>query len=203
MTTHATARGHSIDETIGKRRWRTPTSLFWPLHAEFDFDLDAAAEDGRLLRNFITPAQDCLVTPWASRGRRVWFNCPWGVYLAPCLPGCRKEHKRTGGACVPVAVPGTEDFVTRAIGEAKTVDLVGLLVPTAPDTAWYRGAWWAASEVRLLTRISYVHADTLEQLEAPPGAGCTFFVLRPSLPFGGGPEVFLADAAGQPLSRPA
>lgn len=197
----ALAGGHNVAETLGKRRWRTPWSLFDSLHREFHFDFDASAEDGRLVRRFISPADDCLVAPWARYGRRAWFNPPWGIYLSACAPRCRKGHKRTGGACVPVAVPGTGDFVDRVVDQVWHLDLAVVLLPTARDASWWVTAYYASTEVRLLPRIAFCDADTLDPYDAPPAGGCTVFVMRPRPP-DGEPRVVLADVTGAPL-RPS
>lgn len=60
----------------GKERaqnWRTPALLFDPLHAEFAFDLDGAADDG----NALLPEASTPTHPRDWAGRRVFCNPPW------------------------------------------------------------------------------------------------------------------------------
>jgi len=64
--------------------WQTPRSLFDPLHAEYGFDLDGAAED----HNALLPDASTPEHPVAWIGRRVFCNPPWSsiapfVELAP------------------------------------------------------------------------------------------------------------------------
>lgn len=159
------ARGHNRDGSARKRRWRTPRPLFDALHAVYGFGLDAAAEDGaELVPAHITPAMDTLRTPWAplcernARGEKVaWANFPWGP---------RSDD-----------FPGTGAFTTRAIEQARTLDGVVLLLPTAPDTRWWRALFAESVTVRMLPRVAFIDPDTGLPAEAPPGAGCTVFTL--------------------------
>jgi DNA N-6-adenine-methyltransferase (Dam) len=63
----------------GARRqdWTTPAAIFDPLHAEFAFDLDGAADGNALLPDASTPE-----APVAWAGRRVFCNPPWSA-IAP------------------------------------------------------------------------------------------------------------------------
>lgn len=173
--TAAVSRGHNTEPSPRKLRWRTPLDLFRQVQAREALDFDAAAEDDRLLPRWISPAQDCLVTPWADFGRRAWFQPPWGPRSA--------------------AFRGTGVYVDRATGMADTLDVVVMLVPTAPDTSWWRRAFCRSDEVRLLRRVPFVDPDTGEVGKAPPGAGVTLFRLpgiRPCRP----PHVLVCDAQG-------
>lgn len=179
----AVARGHNPNPTPAKRRWRTPYALFLETDLRHGFGLDAAAEEGAgLCLAHITPEMDTLVTPWASLcqpnadGERwAWLNPPWGPKSA--------------------TFPGTGAFTRRALVQAPTLDGVVLLLATAPDTAWWRELFAAASEVRLLPRISFVDPDTGVAAEAPPGAGCTLFELRSR--FRGERRVGIANELGR------
>jgi phage N-6-adenine-methyltransferase len=59
------------------REWATPPEVFEPLHAEFQFTLDACAtpENAKLPR-FYTEQQNGLAQPWD--GERVFMNPPYG-----------------------------------------------------------------------------------------------------------------------------
>ena len=74
-------------EWYGKGReqaWRTPPELFDPLHAEFHFTLDGAADPG----NGLLPRASTCEAPVPWDGERVFCNPPWSnitpfVELAP------------------------------------------------------------------------------------------------------------------------
>lgn len=169
----AEARGSNPDDSARKRRWRTPPTLFRTLHALHGYDFDACAEAPNLLSTHITPAANCLTALWGRYGRRAWFNPAWGPKFDACAPDCAKDHVHHAEAS-----PGTAAFVERALSQAPTLDLVTMLLPTAPDTAWWRAAFRASPEVLLLPRVSFVDPDTGIPAPAPPGAGCTIFHLR-------------------------
>lgn len=63
----------------GKRtqNWRTPRSLFDPLHAEYAFTLDGASEPG----NGLLPLASTAAHPIAWQGHRVFCNPPWSNIL--------------------------------------------------------------------------------------------------------------------------
>ena len=192
----ATTRGHNPDETATKRRWRTPPALFATLNAEYGFGLDAAAEPGaNLCPAFLSPALDCLTTPWADHcativGKRVaWFNPPWGPRFTACPVGCAKDHSHHAGSFA-----GTGAFVERAIEQAPTLDGAVLLLPTAPDTSWWQRLFERAALVRLLPRVAFLDGVTGIPANAPPGAGVTVFALLTV--FRGDRRVVLADTEG-------
>ncbi len=68
---------HGSDEsTESKDDRRTPREIFDPLHARFDFTIDAAAsKDNALLWEFWTKEVDGLKQSWANH--RVWCNPPF------------------------------------------------------------------------------------------------------------------------------
>ena len=91
----------------GKARrqdWTTPHSIFDPLHAEFRFDLDGAADDG----NGLLPDASTPDAPKRWFRRRVFCNPPWStitpfvelaatadvaVLLVPARTNCRWFHR--------------------------------------------------------------------------------------------------------------
>ena len=165
-----------------KRRWQTPRPLFDAVDARYLFTLDAAAEDGRLVPSFITPEMDTLVAPWSlycptnALGERWAFaNFPWGNRCAD--------------------FPGTQAFTRRALHQRMTLTGAVLLLPTAPDTRWWRECFAAASDVRFLPRVPFEHPDTGKVGESPPGCGMTLFELRAH--FAGERRVLLADGLGR------
>ena len=213
-TAHSIARGHNPDPSAVKRRWRTPPGTFGQLDGEFRFGLDAAAEPGaNLCESYIAPpgelafdtrgvvvAQDCLATDWTAVCPRdahgqpgwAWDNPPWGPTYHQCPDDCAKEH-----AHHPDSFPGTGAFVGAAIRNAERGLGVVVLVPTAPDTSWWRAAFRASVQVRLTPRIAFVDPETGRPAPAPPGSGCTLFVMRgrPLVPA----SVVLADETGRVL----
>jgi phage N-6-adenine-methyltransferase len=64
------------DPTDGVDDRRTPRSLFAPLHARYDFTVDAASSvENALLPRFWTRAENGLHQRWL--GERVWCNPPY------------------------------------------------------------------------------------------------------------------------------
>lgn len=59
-----------------RQDWQTPDELWQGLNAEFQFDLDVAAnaDNAKVLR-FISKTMDGLTTPWD--GQRIWCNPPY------------------------------------------------------------------------------------------------------------------------------
>ena len=109
--------------TLGRDDWQTPPAVFDPIHAAFGFTLDASARDGQAARVplFISPEEDALVLPWASKleavppaARRVWLNPPYG---------------RDVGA-----------WVDRAAGQAATGLAVVVLIMANTDTEYWARA---------------------------------------------------------------
>lgn len=198
----ATARGHNPDDSAIKRRWRTPPALFAAEHATYKFGLDAAAEPGaNLCPSYFWPGFSCLTNRWApyclpnSRGERwAWANFPWGPRFTACPASCSRDHVH-----YRESFPGTEAFVSRALDQAPTLTGVELLLPTAADTRWWRRLFVRAALVKLLPRVAYIDPDTGRPAEAPPGGGCTLFVLDNRAT--GPRRVVLADELGRELAE--
>jgi phage N-6-adenine-methyltransferase len=113
-------------------RWQTPPEIFDPLVAEFDFDLDAAADaETRRTNRYLTDALGCSDWP----GERVWLNPPYGLKLEP--------------------------FVRRAADEADKGKVVVALIPFRCRAAWWHEAVIGrASEVRCVRkRIKFIRPD--------------------------------------------
>ncbi len=112
-------------------RWCTPPEIFDPLMAEFDFDLDAAADEKttRTLRYL----WDSLEIDWP--GERIWLNPPYGRKLEP--------------------------FVRKACAEAGKGKLVVALIPFRCRAAWWHECVIGkAIEVRCIRkRIKFVRPD--------------------------------------------
>lgn len=113
-------------------RWQTPPEIFDPLMAEFQFDLDAAADDDtKRLEFFISNSLECKDWP----GSRIWLNPPYGRKLGP--------------------------FVRRAADEADKGKLIVALIPFRCRAAWWHESIInRASEVRCVRkRIKFMRLD--------------------------------------------
>lgn len=55
------------------QNWRTPRSLFDPLHGEYGFTMDGASEPG----NGLLPVASTADEPVDWKGQRVFCNPPW------------------------------------------------------------------------------------------------------------------------------
>lgn len=116
-----------------RERWVTPPEIFDPLHAEFRFDLDAAAdEETKQLPRYLTDA--LAMADWWP-GERIWLNPPYGRKLEP--------------------------FVRRAAQEASSGKLVVALIPFRCRAAWWHECVIGrASEVRCIRkRVRFLRPD--------------------------------------------
>jgi phage N-6-adenine-methyltransferase len=69
-------------------RWGTPPEVWAPLHARFNFDLDAAADaEMHRVPNYLTDALNTKVWP----GSRIWCNPPYGRKLEPFVRACARQ----------------------------------------------------------------------------------------------------------------
>lgn len=119
-------------EISSSERWQTPPEVWNPLHAEFNFDLDAAADEQTYrLKPYLTDALSD--TPWP--GERIWLNPPYGRMLEP--------------------------FVRRAADEAALNKIVVALIPFRCRASWWHDAVIGrASEVRCVRkRVRFVRLD--------------------------------------------
>ena len=112
-------------------RWITPPEIFKPLLDEFQFDLDAAADEetARLPRYLC----DSLDINWP--GERIWLNPPYGRKL--------------------------EKFVRKAAHEAAKGKLVVALIPFRCRAAWWHECIIGkAQEVRCVRkRIKFLRVN--------------------------------------------
>ena len=200
------SRGHNRNPSATKLRWCTPPGLYgFENQRVGGFGLDAAAEPTTALcESYLSPARfDCLTTPWAARCQRnrhgklwAWFNPPWGPRHTACPFGCASKVCIKRGWHHLDTFVGTGAFTRRAIVQAETLTGVVVLVPTAPDTSWWRELFTASTDVRLLPRIAFCDADTGIAAASPPGGGCTLFELRHGSPLSAR-RVHLADEFGR------
>jgi len=113
-------------------RWQTPPEIFDPLMAEFDFDLDAAADcETKRAPRYLTDA--LALDDWP--GERIWLNPPYGRKLEP--------------------------FVRRAADESDKGKIVVALIPFRCRAAWWHEAIIGrAHEVRCIRkRPKFLRAD--------------------------------------------
>jgi phage N-6-adenine-methyltransferase len=89
------------------REWATPPEVFEPLHAEFNFTLDACATPANAkLPRFHTEADNGLARDWS--GERVFMNPPYGREVYAWTSKARKEAAR--GALVVGLLPASTDL---------------------------------------------------------------------------------------------
>lgn len=116
--------------------WATPQWLFDQLHAEFAFDLDAAATAANAkCPRFYTEQDDALKQDWGKDATTVWCNPPYGK-LGPL-------------------------FIQRGYEQTQLYPYLTtvFLIPARPDTKWWHG-YCALGEVRFLKgRLKFVTAQ--------------------------------------------
>lgn len=104
----------AISTSTGKDTWATPASVFDPLHKEFDFGLDAAAQDdSKKVDTYLGPdhqdptKRDALVLDWGveSDGKAVWLNPPYSTKLQNAFVKKAYETAQAGDATVVVLIP--------------------------------------------------------------------------------------------------
>lgn len=119
----------AVHFSTGKDAWGTPASVFDPLHQEFDFTVDAAANPAnhRLPVRFGPGgvAPDALALPdWGdavSRPVRAWVNPPYSRRLQPRFIAKAAEQAALGHQVV-LRLPARTDTVAfhRHIWDART-----------------------------------------------------------------------------------
>lgn len=103
--------------------WETPWTLFQPLHEEFQFTVDAAANaSNHLLPNWYGPgspiAEDALTISWENQ--RCWLNPPYSML---------------------------KQFVAKAALERTRGALTVMLIPSRTDTKCWHEHLWDASQL--------------------------------------------------------
>lgn len=113
-------------------RWQTPSWIFDPLMAEFEFDLDAAA-DYEISRCPRYLSDALSVEDWP--GQRIWLNPPYGKKIAP--------------------------FVRKAAEQAWMGKTIVALIPFRCRAGyWHEYVIGRATEVRCVrTRPKFLRAD--------------------------------------------
>jgi site-specific DNA-methyltransferase (adenine-specific) len=101
----------SVHYSSKSYEWATPPEIYDPLHARYDFTLDACStRDNAKCAQHFTKAEDGLTQIWTGR---VWMNPPYG--------------------------PEIKAWMRKAWESAQTTaDLVVCLVPVRTDTRWWQ-----------------------------------------------------------------
>ena len=143
-----------------KNSWGTDPDIFNAMDREFNFVLDAAADNkNHKCDIYMTKENDSLTIPWAwylqdYKSRNVWINPPYGrnmikKFMAKCI-----EEKELGITSV-------------------------MLVPATLDAQWLPIK--DISEIRIITggRLSFYHPTTNKKV-AGNTKGSMFVIFRPS-----------------------
>jgi len=103
--------------------WETPQELFSQLHAEFCFDLDAAATEANakvpMYYRYIDEDASGLTSDWSELADTVWLNPPYS-------------------RCA--------EFVAKAAEEAKKGVTTVMLIPSRTDTKYWHAHIWDAEK---------------------------------------------------------
>jgi len=114
-----------------KMNWATPKSYFDEVNEEFNFTLDACAEEwNKKCDNYFSKEDDALSKDWTGN---VWMNPPYG-----------KEIPK---------------FVKKAYEESqKNANVVVGLIPARTDTKWFHDWVVGKAEIRFIKgRIRFEH----------------------------------------------
>lgn len=146
-----------------KNSWGTDPLIFAALDEEFNFSLDAAANDNNhKVANYLTVEDDAITTNWGeniamfgvTHSQTVWVNPPYGRGML-------------------------QQFMEKSVIEkAKGVTTV-MLVPATLDAQWL--PIQDISEIRIVTggRLSFIHPITGKKI-AGNTKGSMFVIFRPS-----------------------
>lgn len=131
--------------------WRTPPEVFAPLHQEFQFDIDLAADTrSHLLPAWLGPGgivENALVEEWSLHGDVGFLNPPYSrklrLHIAPWLQIAQRVKM-----------------------------VVVALVPARTDTAWWHNPILSsATEIRIVEgRVNFLNPET----GLPGNSGGTF-----------------------------
>ena len=147
--------------------WRTPPELFNTLHAEFKFDLDAAASaENTLCMSFLTEADNALITPWDNDV--VWCNPPYTL-IGP--------------------------FVQRAYEQSRDLhNTAVVLIPAYTDPKYWSDYVMNAHEVRFLKgRLSFLNEDGMKKTSARFPSVVVVFKWLKGIHYGKAPNTWCWD----------
>lgn len=109
-----------------RQDWETPLEIFSPLHAEFNFTLDAAASDAnKKVDRFFDAATDGLLQDWGTE--TVWLNPPYGDGAAKVSEWARKAYQASRRGATVV-----------------------MLIPARTNTTWFQDICLRHAEVRFI-----------------------------------------------------
>ena len=119
-----------------KQDWETPADFFAPLHAEFNFTLDAAASSENCkVPYFFSVLDDGLRQDWGTN--TVWLNPPYGDNAARL-----------------------SDWVKKSADAADLGATVVMLIPARTNTNWFHDQCIGRGEVRFVRgRPKFGNAD--------------------------------------------
>lgn len=137
-----------------KDSWGTDPIIFKALHYEFNFTLDAAAnDDNALCKNYFTINDNALAQDW-SKHKSVWINPPYS----------RGNIKA---------------FMAKAAEETKKGVTSVFLVPATLDAQWLPVS--CISEIRIITggRLSFYHPVSGKKISGNT-KGSMFVIFKPN-----------------------
>lgn len=183
----------------GRTNYRTPNDLVLRLDKRYSFSYDAAASRDNAIfpvtfystieGTFYRPtpgthvnedARDGLAYPWEYL--RVFLNPPYASPEQPCPEDrerCAKKRCEKRGHHVDAYQAGISDFVAKAHAERDSAAIIVGVIPTAPDTAWWREHVHDVAEAHHIGRVPFIDPDTGNEATSPPG-GTSIVVWRPS-----------------------
>jgi len=154
-----------------KNAWRTPPEIFTVLNREFDFDLDAAAdEDNALASTYLTRDDDAIKKDWSEI-----FTDKRGFAYAQFCP----EKVKTVWITPPYGRGYIKKFMDKCVEQkAKGITSV-LLVPCTPDALWLPVD--DVSEIRFITggRLSFLQSNTGKKVNGNT-KGSMIVIFRPN-----------------------
>jgi phage N-6-adenine-methyltransferase len=122
--------------------WRTPDALYRALDQEFDFTVDAAADEGNARCDlFIAQESDALAVSWA--GERIFVNPPYGRALGRWVHKAMLEAQECGA-------------------------LVVMVLPARTGNIWFHRYCLPHAEIRFIRgRLSFTVAERAGRMRAP------------------------------------
>lgn len=127
--------------------WETPQSFFDELHAEFAFDLDAAASESNTKCNhFFTIKDNALEQTWYRPGE--------GIYVIWCNP--------------PYGRVVTGKWVKKFEEEANKGATVVALLPARTDTRWFHQYIWEPLGYKGEVQIRWIKGRLKFELDGKP-----------------------------------
>lgn len=94
-------------KTAGRKTWRTPEKLFNKLNAEFEFTVDACAENGNSMLPKSWEGANGLCYNW--KNERVFVNPPYGQHELKLWVAKAYWESRSNGAVVVMLLPARTD----------------------------------------------------------------------------------------------